>query len=70
MEREALCVHILDATPEMFCVFWTAVRAGLGNKGETRPCFSNCCICGQDLMAVRCILHDLRNFRQLSVFTV
>lgn len=38
MEREALCVHILGAIPEIFGMFWAGFRGGLGNKGEIRPC--------------------------------
>lgn len=38
MEKEAFRVHVLGAAPEMFCVFRTGIRAGLGSKGETRPC--------------------------------
>lgn len=39
MEKEAFRVHVLGAAPEMFCENpRTGIRAGLGSKGETRPC--------------------------------
>lgn len=38
MKGEALCVHMLNAVQELFCVFWPGVKTELEAMGEIGPC--------------------------------
>lgn len=65
-----LCVHILDAVQEQFCMFWLGVGTVLGNMGKTGPCSQTAIFCGQGLKAIQYTLPDLRNSRLHFIFTV
>lgn len=42
-----LCVHILDAVQEQFCMFWLGVGTVLGNMGKTGPCSQTAIFAGK-----------------------